>query len=126
MSVCVLVRAVQTLSKVQILEQSLLEKARQTVLLELQEELMQRTRKLKKNLLDTADALHSSSSLGTSELRRKYAAMTTAAAAMGVSKSAATVCRPPTAQVRNPGALRGGGGGDLSHPTTMSRMNLTT
>uniref|UniRef100_A0A3Q2QWH8 Wu:fj29h11 n=1 Tax=Fundulus heteroclitus TaxID=8078 RepID=A0A3Q2QWH8_FUNHE len=79
---------ISSLNKVSRCEQTILERAREVIQKELEEETMERLKKIKKSVLEPMQGAGSFSSTGNSDLRKKYASMTAADVVLEVFSNA--------------------------------------
>ncbi|XP_035998446.1 protein NO VEIN isoform X3 [Fundulus heteroclitus] len=79
---------ISSLIKVSRCEQTILERAREVIQKELEEETMERLKKIKKSVLEPMQGVGSFSSTGNSDLRKKYASMTAADVVLEVFSNA--------------------------------------
>lgn len=86
--------AISTLSKVSRGEHAILDQAREVIQKELEEEILERLRKIKKSVLDALPGVGSFSSGANMELRKKYASMMAAEVVMAVFNKAEGVFSP--------------------------------
>uniref|UniRef100_A0A669E4X7 Wu:fj29h11 n=1 Tax=Oreochromis niloticus TaxID=8128 RepID=A0A669E4X7_ORENI len=89
---------ISTLSKVGRNEYTILECAREVIQKELEEEIYERLRKLKKSILEPLQGAASFSSVGSLDLRKKYASMTAAEVVLAVFTNAGQVFSPRMAK----------------------------
>lgn len=89
----------QTLSKVSRGEHAILDQAREVIQKELEEEILERLRKIKKSVLDALPGVGSFSSGANMELRKKYASMMAAEVVMAVFNKAEGVFSPRMTKV---------------------------
>ncbi|XP_041829730.1 protein NO VEIN isoform X2 [Melanotaenia boesemani] len=87
-----------TLNKVTSNERLILEHAREAIQTELEEETLERLRKIKKSVLEPVQGGGSFSSMGNSDLRKKYASMASAEVVLAVFTNAAKVFSPRMAK----------------------------
>lgn len=76
-----------------------MECAREVIQKELEEEIYERLRKLKKSILEPLQGAASFSSVGSLDLRKKYASMTAAEVVLAVFTNAGQVFSPRMAKV---------------------------
>uniref|UniRef100_A0A3Q2WHL7 Wu:fj29h11 n=1 Tax=Haplochromis burtoni TaxID=8153 RepID=A0A3Q2WHL7_HAPBU len=89
---------ISTISKVGRNEHTILEHAREVIQKELEEEIYERLRKLKKSILEPLKGAASFSSAGSSDLSKKYASMTAAEVVLAVFTNAGEVFSPRMAK----------------------------
>ncbi|XP_071400261.1 uncharacterized protein [Centroberyx affinis] len=89
---------IATLIKVSRCEHTYLEQAREVIQKELEEEVRERMRKVKKSVMEPVQGPGSFSSLGSLELRKKYASMTAAEVVLSVFTNATEVFSPRMAK----------------------------
>ncbi|XP_072230072.1 uncharacterized protein [Leuresthes tenuis] len=87
-----------TLMKVSRIEHMILEQAREVIQKELEEETLERLRKIKKSVLEQVQGAGSFSSAGSSDLRTKYASMPAGDVVLAVLSSAVGVFSPKMAK----------------------------
>ncbi|XP_008291034.1 uncharacterized protein LOC103365383 isoform X2 [Stegastes partitus] len=85
---------IATLGKVTRGEHAILERARETIQKELEEETHERLRKIKKTVLESVQVAGSFSSTGSLDLRKKYASMTAAEVVLAVFTNVQEVYSP--------------------------------
>lgn len=89
----------QTLMKVSRCEHIILESAREVIQKELEEEVLERLRKIKKSVLEPLQGASSISSTGSFDLRKKYVSMTASEVVLAVFSNAEGVFSPRMAKV---------------------------
>uniref|UniRef100_UPI0037E884B3 uncharacterized protein n=1 Tax=Semicossyphus pulcher TaxID=241346 RepID=UPI0037E884B3 len=89
---------IATLIKVSRSEHLYLDQAREVIQRELEEETLERLRKIKRSVLDPVQGAASSSSSGSLDLRRKYASLTAAEVVLAVFSNAEGVFSPRMAK----------------------------
>ena len=89
----------QTLMKVSRCEHTILERAREAIQKELEEETQERLRKIKKSVLEQLQGAGALSSTGSFDLRKKYASMPAAEVVLAVFSNAEGVFSPRMAKV---------------------------
>lgn len=89
----------QTLMKVSRCEHIILESAREVIQKELEEEVLERLRKMKKSVLEPLQGASSISSTGSFDLRKKYVSMTASEVVLAVFSNAEGVFSPRMAKV---------------------------
>lgn len=94
-----LICPLQTLNKVSRGEHLILERAREVILKELEEETYERLRKIKKSILEPVQGAGSFSFTGNLDLRKKYASMSAADVVLAVFSNAEGVFSPRMASV---------------------------
>ena len=77
-----------------------LQQAQEVIQRELEEEALERMRKIKRSVMEPAQGPVMFSSLGSAELRKKYVSMTAAEAVLAVFTNAADVFSPRMTKVR--------------------------
>lgn len=80
-------------------EHTILEQAREVIQKELEEETNERLRKIKKSVLEPVQGASSFFSMGSLDLRKKYASMTAAEVVLAVFSNAEGVFAPRMARV---------------------------
>lgn len=89
----------QSLMKVSRCEHIILEQAREVIQKEMEEEVLERLRKIKKSVLEPLQGASSISSTGSFDLRKKYALMTASEVVLAVFSNAEGVFNPRMAKV---------------------------
>jgi len=91
--------SLKTIMKVSRIEHMILEQAREVIQKELEEETLERLRKIKKSVLEQVQGAGSFSSAGSSDLRTKYASMPAGDVVLAVLSNAVGVFSPKMAKV---------------------------